>query len=316
MFLGGNYGRRRQVVRRYSNFWLIAIPFLKVQVQFSLFMKVKVRLAPSLNSKDALVVKDYFTLRFLAVRQAWQSVACIQPSELLTEGQAPTNYSLHSQHGGETERAAKERSELVLEEAIADKSAQKAVQLNGKICDLFERAYHEGEKGVPYNIRKIIQSHGRREQEELVPTKKEQSFLGQKNSGTQLFIDSEHELVGWWCPFVQLTLVRGMARQSPMLGTKLIRRFTSDLSLVQQVRCRFDSEKSKGSENDRIEQGGEARQLFQPPRTCEGDVSVLPQTFIALASSALVLTSFAQIKSLVLQLTFKERHGKLRGYEG
>lgn len=51
---GGNYGRRRQVVRRDSNFWLIAIPFLKVQVQFSLFMKVKVRLAPSLNSKDAL----------------------------------------------------------------------------------------------------------------------------------------------------------------------------------------------------------------------------------------------------------------------
>ncbi|KAI3675704.1 hypothetical protein L1987_85296 [Smallanthus sonchifolius] len=40
---GGNYRRRRQVVRRYSKFWLIAIPFLKVQVQFSLFMKVKVR---------------------------------------------------------------------------------------------------------------------------------------------------------------------------------------------------------------------------------------------------------------------------------
>ena len=43
-----------KVVRRDSNFWLIAIPFLKVQVQFSLFMKVKVRLAPSFNSKDAL----------------------------------------------------------------------------------------------------------------------------------------------------------------------------------------------------------------------------------------------------------------------
>ncbi|KAJ0851723.1 hypothetical protein HanRHA438_Chr14g0630211 [Helianthus annuus] len=52
-----------------------------------------------------IAVKDYFTLRLLAVRQAWQSVACIQPSELselLTEGQAPTNYSLHSQRGGET----------------------------------------------------------------------------------------------------------------------------------------------------------------------------------------------------------------------
>lgn len=79
-----------------------------------------------------------------------------------------------------------------------------------------------GEKGVPYNIRKTIQSHGRREQEKLVPTKKEQSFLGQKDSGTQLFIDSEHELVGWWCPFIQLTSVRGTARQSPALGTRLV----------------------------------------------------------------------------------------------
>ncbi|KAL6956233.1 hypothetical protein U1Q18_041272 [Sarracenia purpurea var. burkii] len=37
-----------------------------------------------------------------------------------------------------------ERSELVLEEAIADKRAQRAVQLSGKICDLFERAYRTG----------------------------------------------------------------------------------------------------------------------------------------------------------------------------
>ena len=32
---------------------------------------------------------------------------------------------------------AEERSELVLEEAIADKRAQRVVQLSGKICDLF-----------------------------------------------------------------------------------------------------------------------------------------------------------------------------------
>ncbi|GLT65630.1 hypothetical protein SLA2020_380500 [Shorea laevis] len=38
---------------------------------------------------------------------------------------------------------AEERSELVLEEAIADKRAQRAVQLSGKICDLFERAYRK-----------------------------------------------------------------------------------------------------------------------------------------------------------------------------
>ncbi|KAL4563010.1 hypothetical protein LXL04_027041 [Taraxacum kok-saghyz] len=38
---------------------------------------------------------------------------------------------------------AEEISELVLEEAIADKRAQRAVQLSGKICDLFERAYRK-----------------------------------------------------------------------------------------------------------------------------------------------------------------------------
>jgi len=32
---------------------------------------------------------------------------------------------------------------IVLEEAIADKRAQRAVQLSGKICDLFERAYRK-----------------------------------------------------------------------------------------------------------------------------------------------------------------------------
>lgn len=47
-------------------------------------------------------------------------------------------------------------------------------------------------------------------------------FWGRKDSGTQLFIDSEHELVGWWCQFIQLTSVRGTARQSPALGTRLV----------------------------------------------------------------------------------------------
>lgn len=90
--------------------------FLKCKSSFLfLFMKVKVRLAPSFfkfQRCSQIAVKDYFTLRFLAVRQAWQSVACIQPSELLTEGQAPTNYSLHSLHSaGERQRGVSNNSQ-------------------------------------------------------------------------------------------------------------------------------------------------------------------------------------------------------------
>jgi len=70
--------------------------------------------------------------------------------------------------------------------------------------------------GVPYNIRKTIQSQGRREQEKLVPTRNKQSFLG-KDSGTQLFIDSEHELV-----LVSIHSINIEEAVSRALGTRLV----------------------------------------------------------------------------------------------
>lgn len=105
MFLGGTTGDGDRWLGDILTSGSSQFHFLKCKSSFS-FYESESQVSPFFQFQrcSQIAVKDYFTLRLLAVRQAWQSVACIQPSELLTEGQAPTNYSLHSQRGGETER--------------------------------------------------------------------------------------------------------------------------------------------------------------------------------------------------------------------
>ncbi|CAH1438318.1 unnamed protein product [Lactuca virosa] len=113
-----------------------------IELPYDSFKNVSFNLAPfkKISYVEYKYITDHVLSAFENVYPFTEiNLPSIYPDSINSDGSNPDD-------GDELKNrtaTAEERSELVLEEAIADKRAQRAVHLSGKICDLFERAYRK-----------------------------------------------------------------------------------------------------------------------------------------------------------------------------